>query len=135
MTSQWGDLSNADVLLTCGCNNAENHPISMKWVNRALDKGAKWIVVDPRFTRSAAHANIYLPIRPGTDIAFFGGMINYIFEHNRMQKEYCTHYTNLTYLINPGYSYDPETGLFSGWNEKNQEVRQVVVVVSNRIDP
>lgn len=121
MTSQWGDLSNADVLLTCGCNNAENHPISMKWVNRALDKGAKWIVVDPRFTRSAAHANIYLPIRPGTDIAFFGGMINYIFEHNRMQKEYCTHYTNLTYLINPGYSYDPETGLFSGWNEKTKK--------------
>lgn len=48
----------------------------MKWVNRALDKGAKWIVVDPRFTRTAAHADVYCPIRPGTDIAFYGGMIN-----------------------------------------------------------
>ena len=88
MTSHWEDFENADVILTCGSNNAENHPISMKWVNRALDKGAKWIVVDPRFTRSAALADLYCPIRSGTDIAFYGGLINYILENDLWQREY-----------------------------------------------
>ena len=111
MTGQWGDLANADVLLTCGCNNAENHPASMKWVDRARENGATFIVVDPRFTRTAALADIYCPIRPGTDIAFYGGMINYIFEHDRWQHEYCLNYTNLSYLINPDFTFDPEEGL------------------------
>ena len=92
----------------------------MKWVNRALDKGAKWIVVDPRFTRTAAHADIYCPIRPGTDIAFYGGMINYIFEHDRWQHEYCLNYTNLSYLINPDYDFDVESGLFSGFDDETR---------------
>jgi formate dehydrogenase major subunit len=116
MTGQWGDLANADVLLTCGCNNAENHPASMRWVDRARENGATFIVVDPRFTRTAAVADIYCPIRPGTDIAFYGGMINYIFEHDRWQHEYCLNYTNLSYLINPDFSFDPETGFFSGYD-------------------
>ena len=124
MTSHWEDMENADYILTCGSNNAENHPVSMKWVNRALDKGATWIVVDPRFTRTAALADIYCPIRSGTDIAFYGGMINYIFEHDRYQHEYCLNYTNLSYLINPDFSYDPETGLFSGWNEEKKSYDQ-----------
>ena len=124
MTSHWEDMENADYILTCGSNNAENHPVSMKWVNRALDKGATWIVVDPRFTRTAALADIYCPIRSGTDIAFYGGMINYIFEHDRYQHEYCLNYTNLSYLINPDFSYDPETGLFSGWNEETKSYDQ-----------
>lgn len=117
MTGQWGDLANADVILTCGGNNAENHPASMKWINRARLKGATYIVVDPRFTRTAAVADLYCPIRPGTDIAFYGGMINYIFEHDRWQHEYCLNYTNISYLINPDFSFDPETGLFSGYNK------------------
>lgn len=120
MTGQWGDLANADVLLTCGCNNAENHPASMKWVDRARENGATFIVVDPRFTRTAALADIYCPIRPGTDIAFYGGMINYIFEHDRWQHEYCLNYTNLSYLINPDFTFDPEEGLFSGFNEETK---------------
>lgn len=116
MTGQWGDLINADVLLTCGCNNAENHPASMRWVDRAREKGATFIVVDPRFTRTAALADIYCPIRPGTDIAFYGGMINYIFENDRMQRDYCVQYTNISYLINQDYDFDPETGFFSGFD-------------------
>lgn len=120
MTSHWEDFANADVIMSCGSNNAENHPISMKWVHRAMDAGAKWIVVDPRFTRSAALADIYCPIRSGTDIAFYGGMIRYIFEHDLWQHEYCLNYTNLSYLIDPAFTFDPETGLFSGWDEKKK---------------
>jgi len=82
------------------------------------ENGATWIVVDPRFTRSAALADIYCPIRSGTDIAFYGGMMNYILENDRMQKEYCLNYTNISYLIDPDFDFDPETGLFSGWNEE-----------------
>ncbi len=93
---------------------AENHPISMKWVNRARDKGAKFIVVDPRFTRTAALADIYAPIRPGTDIAFIGGIINYILENKLYHEKYVKHYTNASYLVHPDYKFND--GLFSGWN-------------------
>ena len=77
MTNNWIDIKNADVILVMGANPAENHPISMKWVLRAKEKGAKLIVVDPRFTRTAAKADIYAPMRSGTDIAVLGGMIKY----------------------------------------------------------
>lgn len=120
MTGQWGDLANADVLLTCGSNHAECHPISMKWVHRAVDKGAKWIVVDPRFTRTAAQADIYCPIRPGTDIAFYGGMVNYILENDLIQREYVVNYTNASYLIDPEFNFDVETGTFTGWNAEKR---------------
>lgn len=117
MTGHYCDFKNADVLLSCGSNNLENHPVSSKWVQRALDKGATWIVVDPRFTRTAAQADIYCPIRSGTDIAFYGGMINYIIENDLWQHEYVQHYTNATFIMEDGYEFDPDTGLFSGWDE------------------
>jgi formate dehydrogenase major subunit len=116
MTGHYCDFKNADVILTCGSNNLENHPVSSKWVQRALDKGATWIVVDPRFTRTAAQADIYCPIRSGTDIAFYGGLINYIIENDLWQHEYVLNYTNASYLINPDYNFDVSTGLFSGWD-------------------
>ncbi|MCF0253781.1 MAG: molybdopterin-dependent oxidoreductase, partial [Duodenibacillus sp.] len=118
MTSHWSDFQNADVILTIGSNNVECHPLSSRWVHRAVDRGGKWIVVDPRFTRSAAQADIYSPIRPGTDIAFFGGLVYYIISKGLYQKEYIENYTNATYLLNKDYSFDVATGLFSGWNEK-----------------
>lgn len=118
MTSHWCDFKNTDVFLTSGSNNLENHPISSKWVQRALDKGATWIVVDPRFTRTAAHADIYCPIRSGTDIAFYGGLINYIIENGLEQRDYVVAFTNASFLINPDYDFDPATGLFSGWDEE-----------------
>ncbi len=118
MTGHYCDFKNADVLLTCGSNNLENHPVSSKWTQRALDAGATWIVVDPRFTRTASMADIYCPIRSGTDIAFYGGMLNYIIENDLWQHEYVINYTNASYLINPDYDFDPATGLFSGWDEE-----------------
>lgn len=116
MTNHWIDYKNSDVIMAFGCNPAENHPISMKWIERAREqKGAKLIVVDPRFTRSAAVADVYAPLRPGTNIAFLGGMINYILSNELYHKEYIINYTNATYLIDPDYSF--EDGLFSGAQE------------------
>lgn len=133
MTSHWCDFQNADVILHCGSNSAENHPVSAKWLNKAHERGAKWIVVDPRYTRTAELADIYCPIRSGTDIAFYGGMYNYIIEHliepnladylagkevPEYNFEYLLNYTNVSYLLDPEYEFDPETGLFSGFDEK-----------------
>ena len=78
MTNHWNDLANSDCILIMGSNPAENHPISFKWVLKAQDKGAKVVSVDPRFTHSSSKADFYVQLRVGTDIAFLGGMINYI---------------------------------------------------------
>lgn len=115
MTNHWIDLKNSDVILIMGSNAAENHPISFKWVIKAMeDRGAKLIVVDPRFTKSASLASIYAPLRSGSDITFLGGMINYALQRNRIQKEYVVEYTNAAYLVDPGYAFND--GLFSGYN-------------------
>ena len=83
MTNHWTDIENADVILVMGSNAAENHPISFKWVTKAKEKGGTLISVDPRFTRTSSKADIFAPIRSGADIAFLGGMINYIIENKR----------------------------------------------------
>ncbi len=103
MTNHWIDLKNSDCIFVIGANPAENHPASMYWVNAAIDKGAKLIVVDPRFTRTAAKAHIYAPIRSGTDIAFLGGMINYILQNELYHKEYVVNFTNAAALISPDF--------------------------------
>lgn len=133
MTSHWCDFQNTDVILHCGSNSVENHPVSSKWLNKAHERGAKWIVVDPRYTRTAEMADIYCPIRSGTDIAFYGGMYNYIIENliepglakylatgemGDYNYEYLLNYTNASFLLDAEYSFDVETGLFSGWDEK-----------------
>lgn len=117
MTSHWCDFQNADVIMTIGSNNVENHPISSKWVQRALDNGATWIVVDPRYTRSAEMADIYCPLRSGTDIAFYGGLFNYIIENDLWQHEYVLNYTNASYLLDQNYSFDVNEGIFSGFDK------------------
>jgi len=117
MTNHWVDLKNADVIMINGSNAAENHPASMAWVNKARDeRNAKLIVVDPRFTRSAAKADLYAPIRSGTDIAFYGGLMKYVIDNNLYHEEYVVHFTNAASLIAPGFE-GPEDldGLFSGF--------------------
>lgn len=104
--------------MNIGSNSAENHPVSSRWIHKAHDNGAKWIVVDPRYTRTAEQADIYCPIRSGTDIAFFGGLYNYIIENDLWQHDYVLNYTNASYLLDPDYEFDPETGFFSGWDEE-----------------
>jgi len=97
-----------------GANPAENHPVSMKWVINAMEKGATLIHVDPRFTRTSSKADIYVPIRAGTDIAFLGGMMNYIITHKRYHIEYTAHYTNASFIVGPRYAFND--GLFSGFD-------------------
>jgi formate dehydrogenase-N alpha subunit len=115
MTNHWIDIKNADVVLIMGSNAAENHPISFKWVLKAKEeRGAKLIVVDPRFTKSASLADLYAPLRPGSDLAFLNGVINYAVQNDKIQKEYVLEYTNASYLVNPAYAFND--GLFSGYD-------------------
>jgi len=115
MTNHWIDIGNSDAILIMGSNAAENHPISMRWVNKArADNGAKMISVDPRFTRTSAVADLYAPLRSGTDIAFLGGMINYILQNDLIQDTYVKEYTNASFLVNTGFDFTD--GLFNGYN-------------------
>ena len=119
MTNHWIDIGNSDVILIMGSNAAENHPISFRWVTKAMEKGAKLIHVDPRFTRTSAQAHIYAPIRSGTDIAFMGGMTRYIVEDvennpRNYNMAYLREYTNAGWLINSGYAFSD--GIFSGYD-------------------
>jgi formate dehydrogenase major subunit len=115
MTNHWIDLKNSDCILIMGSNAAENHPISFKWVTKAQEKGATLIHVDPRFTRTSAKADIYAPLRSGSDIAFLGGMINYILENDLIFKEYVINATNATFIVGDGFGF--KDGMFSGFDE------------------
>src|SRR5512144_1751710 len=100
MTNNWVDIKNADVVMIMGGNPAEAHPCGFKWVVEAKIKNkARVIVVDPRFTRSAAMADIYAPVRAGTDIAFLGGLLNYLLQKNAIQRDYVVAYTNAPFLL------------------------------------
>lgn len=122
MTNHWNDIANSDCILIIGSNAAANHPMSFKYVKQAQERGAKLIVVDPRHTRTATHADIYAPLRSGTDIAFIGGIINYVLEDIQHHPEvynltYLREYTNAACLINPDYrGPDVLDGLFSGFD-------------------
>jgi formate dehydrogenase major subunit len=122
MTNNWIDIRNADVILVMGANPAENHPISMKWVLKAKENGAKLIVVDPRFTRTASKADIYAPLRSGSDIAFLGGMVRYILDNNLYFRDYVVNYTNASFLVNPDFRGPSQLdGLYSGFNPKTKK--------------
>ncbi len=119
MTNHWIDVKNADVILIMGANPAENHPIAMKWIMKARENGARVIVVDPRFTRTATKADIYAPMRSGTDIAFLGGLIKYILDNNLYFREYVANYTNAPFLVSPDFRAPGELeGVFSGYDGK-----------------
>lgn len=117
MTNHFIDYKNSDVIMMIGSNSAENHPQAMKWILKAKEKGGKLIVVDPRLNKSAGMADIHARLRPGTDIAFINGMINYIIENNLYHKDYIINHTNASFLVNPDYKF--EDGLFSGFTEKD----------------
>jgi len=94
----------------------------MKWILKAQERGAKLIVVDPRFTQTATKADVYASMRSGTDIPFLGGMIKYILDNNLIFKEYVIKYTNASFLVNPDYKGPGELdGLFSGYDEKTRK--------------
>src|SRR6202047_3073447 len=117
MTNGYIDIKNTDMMLIMGGNPAENHPCGFKWAIEAKKgpRNAQMIVVDPRFTRTAATADLFLQIRAGADIAFLGGLVSYAIENNRIAKDYLVNYTNASFLIKEGFQL-PEDGLYSGFD-------------------
>ena len=122
MTNHWIDIKNADVVLIIGSNAAEHHPVSFKWIMRAKDNGAALIHVDPKFSRTSARCDYHVPLRSGTDIAFLGGMVNYILESNSYFHDYVVNYTNASFIAGKGYDF--KDGLFSGYDAKVRKYDQ-----------
>ncbi|HEY6249170.1 MAG TPA: formate dehydrogenase-N subunit alpha [Candidatus Angelobacter sp.] len=121
MTNGWIDIKNTDMMLIMGGNPAENHPCGFKWpVEAKRTRNAKMIVVDPRFTRTASVADLFLQIRAGTDIAFLGGLINYALQNNRYAHDYVVNYTNASFIIKEGFKLPEEDGLYSGFDDQGK---------------
>src|SRR5258705_3871827 len=113
MTNGYIDIKNTDMMLIMGSNMAECRPCGFKWpIEAKLKRNAKIIVVDPRFTRTAANADLFIQIRAGADIAFLGGLINYAIQNNRIAKDYLVNYTNAAFVVKEGFKL-PEDGLYS----------------------
>jgi formate dehydrogenase major subunit len=116
MTTSLIDIQNSDVIMATS-NMAENHPVAFQWVMKAKERGAKLIHVDPRFTRTSAAADVHVPIRSGTNIAFFGGLIAYAIQHDLYFKDYVVHFTNASFLIDPEFKTATDLdGLFTGFD-------------------
>jgi len=104
--------------MICGSNAADNHPIAMRWVQKAQEAGATLISADPRYTRTSSASDLYCQLRSGTDIAFVGGMINYALQKGRIQEEYVKNYTNASFIIRDDYEFDD--GIFSGYDPETR---------------
>src|SRR5262245_6929278 len=121
MTNGYTDIKNTDMMLIMGGNPAENHPCGFKWAIEAKrNRNAKMIVVDPRFTRTAAVADLYCQLRVGGDIAFLGGIINYAIENDRVAHDDLAHYTNAAFIVKDGFKLPEADGVFSGFDARNQ---------------
>src|SRR3977135_3751874 len=122
MTNGYTDIKNTDMMLIMGGNPAENHPCGFKWAIEAKKvRNAKMIVVDPRFTRTAATADLLLQIRAGADIAFLGGDVRYAIENNRIAKDYVVNYTNAAFIVKGDFKLTADMdGVFSGFDAKTQ---------------
>src|SRR4051794_15769100 len=105
-----------------GSSMAENHPVGFQWVMEARERGAKVIHVDPRFTRTSAMADIWAPLRAGSDTAFLGALINYVLQNEKDFRDYVLHYTNASVILRQDFK-DTEDfgGLFSGWDAEKKQ--------------
>ena len=113
---------NSDAILIMGSSMAENHPVGFQWVMEARERGATIIHVDPRFTRTSAMADIWVPLRAGTDILFLGGLINYVLENDKWFHEYVEHFTNAPMLVREDFRDTEDLGgIFSGWDKDKQK--------------
>ncbi|MGI8524203.1 MAG: formate dehydrogenase, partial [Nocardioides sp.] len=110
-----GDLQHSDTIVIQGSNMAEAHPVAFQWVAEAKARGAKVIHVDPRFSRTSAMADLYVPLRAGTDIAFLGGIINHVLSNELDFREYVTAYTNASTILSEDFRDTEDlAGVFSG---------------------
>jgi formate dehydrogenase major subunit len=128
MTNHWRDIKNTDLILINGANPAEAHPVGFQWFLAAKNDskrgpgsggGAKIVHADPRFTRTSAMADIYARIRVGTDVAYFGGLINYVLQNELYHKDYVVNYTNASFIVKKDFSF--KDGLFSGYDPANRK--------------
>ncbi len=120
-TTAQTDLANADAIMIMGSSMAENHPVGFQWVMEARERGAKIIHVDPRFTRTSAMADVWVPLRAGSDIIFLGGMINYALANDKYFREYVVHYTNAATILREDFRDTEDLGgKFSGWDEEKK---------------
>src|SRR5437588_13049971 len=105
-----------------GSSMAENHPVGFQWVIAARERGAKIIHVDPRYSRTSAMADIWVPLRAGSDILFLGGIINHALQNDLIFREYVQQYTNAPMLLRDEFQDTEDLeGYFSGWDaEKNK---------------
>ena len=104
MTNHWVDIKNANLVVVMGGNAAEAHPVGFRWAMEAkIHNGAKLIVIDPRFTRTASVADFYTPIRSGTDITFLSGVILYLLNNEKFNREYTEAYTNASLIVREDY--------------------------------
>ena len=119
MTNHWRDIRHADVVMINGANPAEAHPVGFQWAMRAkLERGAKIVHIDPRFTRTSAVADAHLRIRTGTDVAYFGGLINYVLQNGLYHEEYVANATNAAFVVKQGYAFSD--GLFNGYDTQKR---------------
>jgi formate dehydrogenase major subunit len=110
------------VITIMGSNMAENHPVGFQWVMEARERGARVFHIDPRFTRTSAMATDWIGIRAGSDIAFLGGVVNYLLENERHFEEYVKHYTNAPVIIREDFKDTEDLdGFFSGWDPETGE--------------
>src|SRR5438105_10456448 len=106
-----------------GSSMAENHPVGFQWVIEAREKNkAKIIHIDPRFNRTSAMADYWLPIRAGSDIVLLGALINYTIQNERYFREYVERYTNAPTILRSDFKDTEDLGgLFSGWDGKKYD--------------
>ena len=122
-TTAQQDLARADAILIMGSSMAENHPVGFQWVIEAREKnGAAIIHVDPRFNRTSAMADYWLPLRAGSDIVFLGAMIHYVLANDRAFLDYVIPYTNAATILRDDFQDTEELGgLFSGWDAEKKK--------------
>jgi formate dehydrogenase major subunit len=123
-TTTQQDLANSDCVIIMGANMAENHPVGFRFVLRAKERGGTIIHIDPRFTRTSALADLHVPLRAGSDLAFLGALVNHVVNSARWHadpffREYVVHYTNAATIIDPAFRDTEDlAGLFSGFDRE-----------------
>lgn len=121
-TTAQQDLANADAILIMGSSMAENHPVGFQWVVEAREKGATIIHVDPRYSRTSAMADIWVPLRAGSDIVFLGALVHYVLENNKQFHDYVLHYTNASTILREDFRDTEDLdGFFSGWDAEKRK--------------
>src|SRR6266403_4305429 len=104
-----------------GSNMAENHPVAFQWAIDARERGAKLIHVDPRFTRTSAMADLWIPLRAGSDIVLLGALVRYVLENRKDFREYVLHYTNAAVILREDFRDTEDLGgVFSGWDPEKK---------------